>query len=185
MALVASDWKSSLDMKCLTSVFILSFMCKSSKFNSWKLSLSLSLLYLLDPSNDGSLHGLLSQRWLQWRALTLQLLSQRSRRRFGCLGARPAGWVAGNVQRRHLALDRHCCHHRKHCGGWRCLCLHFLMKITTHTHTYPVFAGFLDHATVCKQTHSLSMSLSLSLSPSHSFRARGRRHIDYYNSLSE
>lgn len=124
-----------------------------------------------DPSYDGSFHGLLAQWRLQRRALALQLLGQRPRCCLGCIGTRPAGWVAVHVQWCHLALDRHHRHYWKHCCGGHCLRLHFLMNIClrrqTHTRTRPAFSGSLDPQVkpcfVDRNIYSLSMSLSLFL----------------------
>lgn len=71
-----------------------------------------------DPCNDGRLHGLVSERRLQHGPLALQLFCQRR--------SSPAGGATEGLPRCHLALDRHFCHRRQHCGGRSGLRLHLL-----------------------------------------------------------
>lgn len=126
-----------------------------------------NICYISDPHDDGGLHGLLPQWRLQRRALALQLLGQRPRRHLGGLRPRPARRVSVHVQRRHLALDCHRRHGRKHSGSGRGLCLHFLMNLNSKTHTYwlthpasSVSVGLPGQDTLCEsvQLHLFSFS---------------------------
>lgn len=80
-----------------------------------------------DSGYDRRLHGLIPQWWLQHWPLSVQLVCQRPRCLHG--SSWPAWGVPVHVRGRHLALDRHHCHHWEHCSRGRSICLHIL-KVT-------------------------------------------------------